>query len=29
LFAELIRTLADAPDHALLRIVREVKEGDW
>jgi transcriptional regulator with XRE-family HTH domain len=29
LFAELIRQLKDAPDHALLRIVREVRDGDW
>jgi transcriptional regulator with XRE-family HTH domain len=29
LFAELIRQMKDAPDHAILRIVREVREGDW
>jgi len=29
LFAELIRQLRDAPDHAILRIVREVRDGDW
>lgn len=29
LFAELIRELRKAPDRALLRIVREVKDGDW
>ena len=29
LFAQLIRELKDAPDHALLRIVREVRDGDW
>jgi transcriptional regulator with XRE-family HTH domain len=29
LFAELIRALRDAPEHAVLRIVREVREGDW
>ncbi|MGD9508467.1 MAG: helix-turn-helix domain-containing protein [Geminicoccaceae bacterium] len=29
LFAEIIRTLKDAPDHAMLRIVREVRDGDW
>jgi transcriptional regulator with XRE-family HTH domain len=28
-FAELIRQLKDAPDHALLRVVREVRDGDW
>lgn len=29
LFADLIRQLKSAPDHALLRIVREVRDGDW
>ena len=29
LFAELIRQLKDAPDHAILHIVREVRDGDW
>jgi len=29
LFADLIRQLKQAPDHAILRIVREVREGDW
>ena len=29
LFAQLIRELRDAPDHAVLRIVREVRDGDW
>ena len=29
LFAQLIRELKDAPDHALLRVVREVRDGDW
>ena len=29
LFAELIRSIKSAPDHAVLRIVREVKDGDW
>jgi len=29
LFAELIRKLKDMPDHAVLRIVREVRDGDW
>ncbi|MCY3802400.1 MAG: helix-turn-helix transcriptional regulator [Chloroflexi bacterium] len=29
LFAELIRQLKEMPDHAILRIVREVRDGDW
>lgn len=29
LFAELIRQLKEAPDDALLRVVREVRDGDW
>lgn len=29
LFADLIRQLKDAPDHALLRVVREVRDGSW
>ena len=29
LFAELIRELEDLPDHAVLRLVREVRDGDW
>jgi transcriptional regulator with XRE-family HTH domain len=29
LFAELIRQLKDQPDHAVLRIVREVRDGNW
>ncbi len=29
LFAELIRQLKDTPDHAVLRLVREVRDGDW
>jgi transcriptional regulator with XRE-family HTH domain len=29
LFAELIRQLKRAPDHAVLRIVREVRDGKW
>lgn len=28
-FAELIRQLKDAPDHAILRLVREVRDGNW
>lgn len=29
LFAELIRQLKDLPDHAVLRIAREVRDGNW
>lgn len=29
LFAELLRELKQAPDQAVLRIVREVRDGDW
>lgn len=29
LFAELIRELKDMPDRAVLRLVREVRDGDW
>lgn len=29
LFAELIRELRDMPDQAVLRVVREVRDGDW
>ncbi len=29
LFAELIRQLKDSPDHAVLRITREVRDGSW
>ncbi len=29
LFADLIRQMKDAPDHAVLRLVREVRDGDW
>ena len=29
LFGELIRELKNMPDHALLRIAREVRDGDW
>ncbi len=29
LFAELIRQLKKAPDHAILKVVREVRDGDW
>lgn len=29
LFAELIRELNTLPDHAVLRLVREVRDGSW
>ena len=29
LFAELIRELEELPDHAVLRVVREVRDGNW
>jgi transcriptional regulator with XRE-family HTH domain len=29
LFAQLIRDLKRMPDHAILRIVREVRDGNW
>lgn len=29
LFAQLLRDLKNAPDHALLRVVREVRDGTW
>jgi transcriptional regulator with XRE-family HTH domain len=29
LFAELIRQLKNAPEDAILRVVREVRDGDW
>ena len=29
LFAALIREVKDMPDHAVLRLVREVRDGDW
>ena len=29
LFAQLLRELRDMPDHAILRLVREVRDGDW
>lgn len=28
-FADLIRQLKSAPDHAILRIARDVRDGDW
>ena len=29
LFAQLLRELKTAPDHAILRVVREVRDGNW
>ena len=29
LFAELLRQLKQQPDHAILKIVRQVSDGDW
>lgn len=29
LFAQLLRELKDMPDHAVLRLVREVRDGEW
>lgn len=29
LFAALLRELKDLPDHAVLRLVREVRDGEW
>jgi len=29
LFAELLRELRNAPDQAVLRIIREVRDGEW
>lgn len=29
LFAHLIRELKNMPDHAVLKLVREVRDGDW
>lgn len=29
LFAQVIREMKNMPDHALLRVVREVRDGDW
>ena len=29
LFAQLIREMKDMPDHAVLRLVREVRDGHW
>jgi HTH-type transcriptional regulator, competence development regulator len=29
LFGQLLRELRDMPDHAVLRLVREVRDGEW
>jgi len=29
LFSQLLRELRNMPDHAILRLVREVRDGDW
>ena len=29
LFGELIREMRELPDHAVLRLVREIRDGDW
>ena len=29
LFAELIRQMKNAPDHAILKVVRQVRDGEW
>jgi hypothetical protein len=29
LFAQLIRDLKNLPEHAVLRLVREVRDGNW
>lgn len=29
LFAQLIREMKNMPNHAVLRVVREVRDGDW
>jgi transcriptional regulator with XRE-family HTH domain len=29
MFAELIRELKNMPDHSVLRLVREVRDGEW
>lgn len=29
IFSELLNSLKDSPEHAILRIVREVKDGNW
>ena len=29
LFADLLRQLRDVPDHAIVRVAREIRDGDW
>ena len=29
LFADVLRQLKEMPDHAILRVVREVRDGSW
>ena len=29
LFAEMLLACRDLPDHAILKLVREVRDGDW
>ena len=29
LFGDVLRQLRDAPDHAVVRVVREIRDGDW
>jgi hypothetical protein len=29
LFGDLLRRLKEMPDHAVLRLVREISDGDW
>jgi HTH-type transcriptional regulator, competence development regulator len=29
LFSNLLRELKEAPDHAILKVVREVRDGEW
>ena len=29
LFAQLLREIKEAPDHAILRVAREIKDGNW
>ena len=29
LFGELLRQIKELPDHAILRVVREIRDGDW
>jgi HTH-type transcriptional regulator, competence development regulator len=29
LFGQLLRDMRDMPDHAVLRVVREVRDGEW